>query len=106
MKPLVTSERVLIWLCMCSSERTASRNKKLMYAIFGLISIFSTVVGLVAAVTFVYKYMFISLELTLYVLMNVSGGAGLLYSWAVAFAARDKVSAIFERLSMIYSASK
>lgn len=106
MKPLVTSQRVLIWLCMCSSERIASQSKKLMYAIFGLISVLSTIVGLIAAVTFVYKYMFTSLELTLYVLMNVSGGAGLLYSWAVAFTARDKVNAIFERLSLIYDASK
>lgn len=106
MKPLVTSRRVLIWLCMCSSEKTASHSKKLAYAIFGFVSALSTATGSVASAVFVQKYVFTSLEVTLYVLMNLSGAIGLFYSWAVAFVARDGVDAIFERLSMIYNASK
>lgn len=107
MKPLPTSKRVLIWMCMCTPHKSATIIDKLAYALFTLIIFIGNAGTLVSCAVFFWKYASIDLAASLYALMNIAANSGVIYACcSIALIDRAKVNGIFEKLTAIYNNRK
>lgn len=102
MKPLVTGQKVLTWLCVWPTNETTSKHQKIAYKSFTLavIIILSTTIS--ASATFFVTNFQISLEEALYSLFVIIVESTTLYLLIVAILNWKKVVTIFEKLSEIY----
>lgn len=106
MKPLVTIERALVWLCLCSPDKATSKWKMLVCAFLGLITFTSTLSDMLASVAFMLKFISIDMEESLYALFQIFGFGSITYAIIVTFFQRHRMRDLFRGLSKIYSASK
>lgn len=106
MKPLELNQKALIWLFMCSADKTVDRRKKILYFFCFLLVLFVNMAALIAATKFALKFFSTDLEECLYAFFQISAIAGIVYVMLAAFLLRHKISTIFTQLSDIYAASK
>lgn len=107
MKPLVTNQRVLSWLCVCPVDKNTNKWQKLVYKIF-TISLAILMMGIfVSSSMFFWKFMAVDVEEALYAVYQVMGSTCLLYiMFIVVCFSRSKLNVTFSKLSDIYKASK
>lgn len=106
MKPLELNQKALIWLFMCSADKTADRRKKILYFFCFLLVFSANVAALIAATKFALKFFSTDLKESLYAFFQISAIAGIVYVMLAAFLLRHKINTIFTQLSDIYAASK
>lgn len=106
MNPLQKNQRVLVWLCMLSTDKLATIWKKLAYIIFtSILCITSMNIAIWPSVFYLRKYLSIDLESCLYALFQILLGASMLYAY-ILFLPRKRLDIIFINLAKIYRKSK
>lgn len=105
MKPLVTNQRVLTWLCVYPGEKTTSKIKQLAYIIFSLIVFSGILSSLIASVAYFMKFVSIDLEVALYAVSQIAAAASVLYAIVMTYFSRHGIASIFHKLSEIYDKS-
>lgn len=105
MKPLVTNQQVLTWLCICKNE-TSSRMEKLAHISFSVFVSVFLFWGDLSSLMFFIKFATVDLEESLYALFQVAGLSGMVYLIFVVPFSRHAIAATFDSLSKIYDASK
>lgn len=106
MEPLLTNQRVMMWLCMCPANESTSKSKIMIYTGCTFIVVTVTSLCLLFSGSFVVNYLSIDFERSLYAVFQVSGEAAMLNLIFVGFFMRNRINAIFTQLSEIYVASK
>lgn len=106
MKPLVTMQKTLIWLCICVDENPSSRWNEWVYIGFTVSILLSFVSVLIASVLFIVKFISVDLPESLSAFMQVTGWTLSFYMLFIALIMRKKLSAIFTGLAEIYDACK
>lgn len=102
MRPLVTSQNVLTWLCVFATKS----NKKYFYIAITFLVIILILSGIFTSFTYLWKYISVDLDSSLYALFQVAGYSSAFYSTVVTAYMRHEIVAIFEKLSNIYKTSK
>lgn len=100
--PLQTTRCVLTWLYLYPADQNTNKWKKLAYIIVSLIVFIVNVCGLAASVAFFMKFVSTDLEESIYALFQITGILPQIASMLVAFALRQKIFVIFEKLTTIY----
>lgn len=107
MKPLETTHRCLIWLCMCPPNETSSRCQKISYTVFGTIVLVAIISAFVSNVVFCMQFISIDLERSMFAVMFVAAQFGIIYMALVAIILkREKINTIFKDLTIIYGNGK
>lgn len=104
MKLLETTKQLLVWLCMCPPDSSASKSRKLSYltvsmAIF-LINFGCTLSG------FMYVYKSTDVKGSLFAFMASSATLVVLYTMTSAYQLRFKINQLFENLSVICTSGR
>lgn len=106
MKPLKTTQQVLIWLSMCPATEAPSAAKKVAYRTITL-TIFAFNFGCaISGFTYVFMYKSIDLKGCLFAFMASSATLVVLYTMSSAYYMRYEIKQLFEKLSIICSDSK
>lgn len=106
MAPLEINQRVLMWLCLYSVDKTTSGAKKMMYVIFTLGALIIISTGMLLSVAFFVKFVSIDLGTALYVFGQIVASGCLLYMFAAMFLSRSKTKYVFDALAGIHRTSK
>lgn len=106
MKPLVTNQLVLTWLCVFPANEETSKWKKLAYVTLTFVTIVSMMCAIVGSVAFLMEYASADLKLALYTLYPITAGGSMLYACIIVFFKRHRMPIIFEKLANIYQSSK
>lgn len=106
MEPLKTNRQVLIWLCICPPKKDTRLNDKWCHAIFSWIIFTLNFCACLLPVLFFIKCISTDLESSLFALFQIFATANVIYMTIILFFYREKITAIFEGLSIIYAASK
>lgn len=101
MKPLKTSQRILIWLCMCSAEKSTSVRKSVTYFTIFLIIFAINFGNTISGYMYFIKYMSTDLEGCLFAFMASSATLVVLYTMFSAYRLRHKINELFENLAII-----
>lgn len=106
MKPLATTQVMLMWACVCPPTEVSHKWQK-------TISIaFSVIVGLlelwiVTACAFLFlSYVSVDLEASLYPLFQMFGHTVAFYGFLYIISARTKIANLFKKLAVIYNKCK
>lgn len=99
-KPLRTTQQVLIWYCICTKV------SKKRHIIFSVVCLLANMNAVLASVTFFLNFVSVNLELSLYALFQISAYSNVVYSYIIAFILRNRVPAIFDGLAAIYHQCK
>lgn len=106
MKPLVTNNRVLTWLCVCPADDSISPREKLSYILLTVTTFLIATFILFGSIAYLSTVIRIDLEKSLTSLAQISALSIVTYIFVAMFLLRNKISAIFTKLSEIYKASK
>lgn len=107
MKPLVTIQRCLIWLCIHPAEEAASIRQKRAYVTFTVVVLAGQLFLIVTSLAFCWEFFSIDLERCMLAFMAMAGTLGSVYVMINAIIRmRHKTAAVFEDLTMIYETSK
>lgn len=108
MKPLQTTHRCLIWLCMCAAPNaTSNRWQKIAYTICGSIVLVSIISAFLSNIVFCVQFISIDLERSMFAVMFVAAQFGVIYMALTAIISkRQKIQMIFEDLAIIYDRGK
>lgn len=106
MKPLVTSKKVLILLCMCPDDKSFSIWKKIIRVVFAVMVFVLNAWVVEAHFSFFLKFMSINLAESLYAIMYAIAFFAPVYGMIIIFLLRNQIGCIFKNLSVIYDASK
>lgn len=106
MKPLKTSQRVLVWFCGHPPNESARKWEKIVYIIFTLNVIICHFLSVVAGATFINRNVSVNLEETLFSLFHTVAFINTLYQSVVIVILCRELAAIFGGLSTIYKESK
>ena len=103
MKPLATSHRWLVWLCMCPPPKSVTLIDKLAYALLTLIVFIGNAGTFASCGAFSWKYATIDLAASLYSVMNIAANFGVVYACcSITLFDRAKVKIILDKLTGIY----
>lgn len=105
MKPLVKSQEILTWLCICPTEN-ASKWKRFAHLFFTLSIILLVCSLMVSSVVYIFQFLLIDLENTLYAVGQIPCWSPVLYSFIMALIKRQKITALFTKLNKIYDIRK
>lgn len=105
LKPLETTQQVLMWLCICPVVETVNKNKKL--ACIGLSSTVLLIIAtqVIGSILFVERYAAVNLELSLYAFYQIFGWGPIFHMFVVALVLRHRITKLFVQLSNIYETS-
>lgn len=106
MGPLFTTQRVLIWLCLCpAADSSMSKWTRIVRHIFPLL-LFAWILSAIAdSLCFIIKFKSINVEATLFTFVEFVVYIGLIYIMAIAFFSRRHIAALLGQLTKIYDAS-
>lgn len=102
MKPLVTDQRVLTWLCLLPPKGNISKGRKRLFILLVLGIIIANLTVFSSSLMYVIKYASIDLQETLVGLCQTIGVIPMTNSIGIAFMLRHKIPPVFEKLSEIY----
>lgn len=102
MKPLVTQQQVLTWLCIYPADKSTSKWLKRAYVIFSVAVVVANSLGLITSVAYVYKFISIDLESSLCSILQIVATLSTSYAYILFFTFRHKIVAFFINLSDIY----
>lgn len=106
MKPLASTQKMFVWLCICPDENVPNRWKKLSYICFAAINLLVLVSALTSSVLFAVKFASTNLPETLGACTQFAGWSTVCYLLLISLFMREKVSAIFTELAVIYNTSE
>lgn len=106
MKVLVTTQRVLSWISLCSAEEPTNKWWKLVFKIFPVVLLAANVTGFAASAAFFIKFIAVDLEESLYAVYQLSGHLGMFNMIIVSIILHKEIAGIFESLQRIYNESK
>lgn len=107
MKPLTTSNRIMIWMCMCTPPKSATTLNKWAFALCAVIVFIGNAGTLVSCAVFFWRYATIDLASALYALMNIGANFGVVYACcSIILVDRGKVHRSFQKLTAIYNDCK
>lgn len=103
MQPLVTTHRIIVWMFMCTPDKSTSGFKKCLYFAFLVGVLVGNVGVLFACGAFFLRYVSVDLEQSLHPVMNVGATFGVNYAciYAACFG-QKQMAVIFDKLSAIY----
>lgn len=103
MKPLETTHRCLIWLCMCPADKSSNQWQKISYTIFGAAALIAIISGFISNVIFCIRFISIDLERSMFAIMFVAAQFGVIYmALVVILLMRPKIDRVFKNLAIIY----
>lgn len=105
MKPLPTTQRVLIWLCVCPDKK-ATKWQQFAHITFTILNAIVLLSGTISSLFFTIQFVMTNLEDTLYAIAQIAGGSCVSYNLSVAYIFRYEINAILDSLSKIYDFSK
>lgn len=113
MKPLATNQRIMIWQCMRPAEESTSNWRILAHITKALILNICTFIVcafefacLLSSGAYFVKFMETAFEDSLYGFFQVAGHTSTFVAIIVALTYRQRIAAIFTKLSDIYTARK
>lgn len=106
MRPLQTTERVLIWLCLLPADKTTSKWTKLSYFAFSAVVVTSNVTFFAASIVFFMRFYSTDLHGSFYAIFQITGMLPIIAMIIVSFCMRRKIEMIFEMFRQIYAESK
>lgn len=106
MRPLITSQRMLIWLCLCPGDENISKRDKFHHILFTFTLYVIAIITFACSAAHFSMYLRIDLEKSLYSLFQISAVISVTYTTITVFFLRHKIAAIFMNLSEIYKASE
>lgn len=106
MKPMVTIRHLLMWLSMCSADKSSAKGEQLPYIGLTFANITCQIGFFLAGSAFAKKYLSINVIVALFALIHVIGISSMIYTFTVIYSTRHKIDTIFEKMSMIYEESK
>lgn len=102
MKPLVTDQQVLTWLCVLPVKETTSEWRNWSRIAFVVTFIVITLLHLSSSVTFILKFISIDFQRTSIALFTLCGAVSTINSIIVVFIMRHKIPPVYKNLSSIY----
>lgn len=102
MIPLKTNQHVLKWLCVCETDNTVSKWKKLAHISFTVLIFMSNIILIPTSIAYLLNFISVDLEQSLYALFQLSGMCGITYMMIVAFILRHEINDLFGTLTDIY----
>lgn len=102
----MTIKQMLIWLCICPSAKFTSKSKKIAHIIFAAMIFTGHMGGTISHLAFFLKFRSTDLEGAVFSFMGAGAFSGILYVTMTVFLLRYQICAIFDELSIIYSARK
>lgn len=103
MKPLLTNLRVLIWLCACPFDESASNPKRLAYITFTSIVIVLNICVIISSIVYSIKFIHIDLEMSLFAFSQIFSFICSSYMAILnPLFLRRKIMNIFNKLYEIY----
>lgn len=100
---MATSKTVLTWICLYPINiENAGTHKKSLYRLILLSILVFLISGLAFSIACLFKYWSIDLVKSLYSPIQIGPTLSTLYSLFIAFFIRNKLSAMFNQLSIIY----
>lgn len=107
MEPIHSIKRILIWLCMCTADKSSSIWLKRAHFVFALITFILTFSGFAAHVAYMYEYLSVDLDGSMFAFLGLIGFTDASFIMIIiVFFLRHKISILFDTLSEIYDASK
>lgn len=101
MNPIATSQRALVWLCVCPDDESSILIKFARPVVpFILFSFFAT--GFMTSVAFFSKFVSVDLKEALYALLQIGGTVDGLYIMFVGYVSRKKINKTIRNLLKIY----
>ena len=105
MQPLATTKRIMTWLCMCPSDESTSRQKRVYIAYSSAVLIIN-LISFSASLAYCIQFFYTDFEGAAFAFMVDIAGVGLIYSMIIAILMRQQILNIFTCLSTIYNSSK
>lgn len=104
--PLITSQRVLTWLCVCPADENTTKLERFSYILFTFTTFFVQIILLIGSIAYFLTFMRTDMKESLYSLSQIAGSSGIMYMMIAMFFRREKISSIFTKLSKLYEASE
>lgn len=105
-EPLATNQRVMTWLCMRPADESTSKQSIAMHIAFIITVCTFEFCCLMSSGVFFVKFVRTEFEASLYGFFQVAGHTPTFVAIIVALAYRQRIAAIFTKLSEIYTARK
>lgn len=102
MKPLATPKQVLPFICLCPLDASISKSKKTIYISLCTILMAMTVATWISGFVYIWKFISVDLEGSLFEFSMSFGVIGITYILIVLLMSREKIAEIFEQLDIIY----
>lgn len=108
MKPLKTTQRILVWLGMCpiGACPTSRKRNRIACYIFACTIFCVNLTSMITQSAFFLKFMMTNLKESLLGLMGGIANIGIIYAMISAYRLRPRIGKIFTDLSVIYRESE
>lgn len=107
MRPLATTHRSLVWLCLCTPDKPTTKWHKRSYAAFTTIISIILVCHVSANAVYCLKTLSQDLEKCLFVLLSFIGESCVTYTLLIGLVQMPrKIEKIFRKLQTIYNSCK
>ena len=106
MEPLLTNQRVFMWLCLLPATENTRKWKKRAYAAIALAMIVADLAIFLASIMYMLKFKSTDSEGMFYVLYDILAATAMANTIIAAFVFRQKIPPLFEKLTEIYGECK
>lgn len=106
MNPLLTNQKVLIWLCAHSTEGVSSKPRHFYYVAFTIFVFVAYICFLAPSIAYLMKFISDDLNEALYVLIQILAIVPMINTLIIMICLRKKFIALFKQLKAIYDACK
>lgn len=106
MRPLATTQQMMIWYSMCSADKSVTCPQKRRYVAYTSVVLIIEMIGFVASLAYCIKFIRIDFDSAAFAFMVGIGDFGLIYIMIAAIQLRQQIADLFTSLSEIYKARK
>lgn len=106
MKAFATHQRLFKLMCIWPLADDSSLWKKILITVLGVTVVFSEVLGLLASLVFVAKYVTIDLEGSVKTVFQIAAYINTTYVMFTAFSRRQRIIKLIKKFQRIYDASR
>lgn len=106
MEPLPTTRRMMVWLCMCPANESATHRQNVGYIAHTLVVLIICLISITTGLAYCLKFISIDFDGAIFGFMAAIAEFGIIYELIVALGMRYHIANIFTSLSTIYKTSK
>lgn len=106
MQPLLTTNRMMMWLSMCSADQSSTQRQRIAYVAFTSAIFLVNLISFLASLTYVFTFFSTNFDNVVFSFMTMTGEFGMIYIMIVAILMKSEIVEIFKSLSTIYKTSK